>query len=122
MKTRDKSMHKSTKAIHAGSLENSIFGEVSVPIFQSSTFSFRSVEEGAARFSGEQPGYIYTRMGNPTSNALEENLATLENGFKGMVTATGMAASTTINTISRIPNFMTILSYLYHRCSRLLQQ
>lgn len=96
MKTRDKSMHKATKAIHAGSLEKSVFGEVSVPIFQSSTFSFRSVEEGAARFSGEQPGYIYTRMGNPTSNALEENLATLENGFKGMVTATGMAAISTV--------------------------
>ncbi len=96
MKANNKSLHKSTKAIHAGNLKNSVFGEVSVPIFQSSTFSFSNAEEGAARFSGEKPGYIYTRMGNPTSGALEENLAILENGFKGMVTATGMAAISTV--------------------------
>lgn len=90
------SMHKATKAIHAGSLENSVFGEVSVPIFQSSTFAFPNADEGAARFSGEQPGYIYTRMGNPTLRALEDNLAALENGYRGMVTATGMAAIATV--------------------------
>ena len=106
MGIKDKSMHKSTKAIHAGSLKNSIFGEVSVPIFQSSTFSFPSAEAGAARFSGEQTGYIYTRMGNPTLNALEENLAILENGFKGMVTATGMAAISTV--------FQTLLQQKTH--------
>lgn len=66
------SMHKSTKAIHIGELEPTVYGEVSVPIFQSSTFAFPSSEEGAARFSGEKPGYIYTRLGNPTVRALEE--------------------------------------------------
>lgn len=96
MKEKPHSMHKSTKAIHAGSLKESVFGEVSVPIFQSSTFSFPSAEEGAARFSGEKPGYIYTRMGNPTVNALEDNISALENGFGGMATATGMAAITTV--------------------------
>ncbi len=96
MKHENHPLHKSTKAIHAGGLKNSIFGEVSVPIFQSSTFSFTSAENGAARFSGESDGYIYTRMGNPTVNALEENIATLENGYAGMATATGMAAITTV--------------------------
>lgn len=90
------SLHKSTKAIHAGHLQCSEFGEVSVPIFQSSTFSFPSAEDGAARFSGAKPGYIYTRMGNPTINALEENVCSLENGFKGLATSTGMAAITTV--------------------------
>ncbi len=89
-------MKKSTKAIHAGTPHHSQYGEVSVPIFQSSTFSFPCAEDGAARFSGSQSGYIYTRMGNPTINALEENVAALENGFKGMATATGMAAITTV--------------------------
>ena len=89
-------MHKSTKAIHMGGLKKSVFGEVSVPIFQSSTFSFPSAEEGAARFSGESNGYIYTRMGNPTIQALEDNIASLENGYAGMATATGMAAITTV--------------------------
>jgi len=90
------SMHKSTKAIHIGGLERTVYGEVSVPIFQSSTFAFPSSEEGAARFSGEKPGYIYTRLGNPTVRALEENVASLENGFAGMATATGMAAIGTV--------------------------
>jgi len=89
-------MHKSTKAIHAGSLDPPVYGEVSVPIFQSATFSFPSAEEGASRFSGERSGYIYTRLNNPTNNALEENIAILEKGFAGMATATGMAAVTTV--------------------------
>lgn len=88
--------HKSTQAIHAGELKDSLFGEVSVPIFQSSTFSFPSAEDGAARFAGEKSGYIYTRIGNPTINALEESIATLENGYAGMATASGMAAITTV--------------------------
>jgi methionine-gamma-lyase len=94
MKTN--STHKSTKAIHVGGLKDSVFGEVSVPIFQSSTFSFPSAEEGAARFAGEKSGYIYTRMGNPTINALEDCIAALENGYAGMATASGMAAITTV--------------------------
>jgi methionine-gamma-lyase len=90
------SMRKSTKAIHIGGLEEPIFGEVSVPLFQSSTFSFPNVEEGAARFSGRKPGYIYTRLDNPTVKALEENVAALEGGVAGIAAASGMAAITTI--------------------------
>jgi methionine-gamma-lyase len=89
-------MHKSTKAIHGGNPYRSHFGEVSVPIFQTSTFSFPCAEEGAACFSGESSGYVYTRLGNPTVNALEENLTALESGWRGMATATGMAAVTTV--------------------------
>lgn len=89
-------MKRSTKAIHAGDAGKTVYGEVSVPIFQSSTFAFPSAEEGAARFSGDSPGYIYTRMGNPTVKALEDNIASLEGGFGGMATATGMAAITTV--------------------------
>jgi methionine-gamma-lyase len=89
-------MKKSTKAIHAGDAGKPVFGEVSVPIFQSSTFSFPSAEEGAARFTGESLGYIYTRMGNPTTKALEDNISALEGGFGGMATASGMAAITTV--------------------------
>ena len=86
---------KATKAIHKGGLGHPVFGEVSVPIFQSSTFSFSSAEDGASKFSGEKSGYIYTRMANPTIKALEDNISSLENGFAGMATATGMAAITT---------------------------
>jgi methionine-gamma-lyase len=89
-------MHKSTKAIHAGTPHSSQYGEVSVPIYQTSTFSFPNAEEGAARFAGTNGGYIYTRMGNPTTSALEENVAALECGFRGLAAATGMAAITTV--------------------------
>jgi len=83
---------RDTLAIHAGGLKNPVFGEVSPPIFQTSTFAFASAEVGAARFSGEQPGYIYTRMNNPTVNALEDAVAALENGSWAVAAATGMAA------------------------------
>jgi methionine-gamma-lyase len=91
-----KSKRKSTLAIHAGGMEKTFFGEVSVPIFQCSTFAFPSAEEGAARFSGERPGFIYTRMGNPTTKALEDNITALEGGYAGLAAATGMAAISTV--------------------------
>ncbi len=89
---------KSTKAIHGGKLTCTDFGQVSVPIFQSSTFAFPSAEDGAARFAGSQGGYIYSRLANPTVNALEQNVADLESGFKGLATGSGMAAITTVYT------------------------
>ncbi|MEM5788838.1 MAG: aminotransferase class I/II-fold pyridoxal phosphate-dependent enzyme, partial [Syntrophobacteraceae bacterium] len=67
-----------------------------VPIYQSSTFIFPSAADGAARFAGEDSGYIYTRLGNPTVHALEENIAALENGYAGIATSTGMAAISSI--------------------------
>jgi methionine-gamma-lyase len=96
MAPEDRPLHKSTRAIHVGGLEETVFGEVSVPIFQTSTFSFPTAEEGAARFSGKEPGFIYSRLNNPTVRALEENVAALEGGFSAMATASGMAAITTV--------------------------
>ncbi|HRY33492.1 MAG TPA: PLP-dependent aspartate aminotransferase family protein [Bacteroidales bacterium] len=80
-----------TKMIHAGQLEDPM-GSATVPIYQSSTFKFKSADHGAQCFSGDSDGYIYTRIGNPTIKALEDNLAALENGFGGIATASGMAA------------------------------
>ncbi|MGC8493126.1 MAG: trans-sulfuration enzyme family protein [Syntrophobacteraceae bacterium] len=88
-------LRKTTRAIHAG-LEHSIYGEVSVPIFQSSTFAFPSAEDGAARFSGKQAGYVYSRLDNPTVRALEESVASLEGGFAGVAGASGMAAVSSV--------------------------
>ncbi len=85
-----------SKVIHAGSEPDPLFGGVSVPIYQSSTFAFHSAEQGAALFAGQEKGYIYTRLGNPTVQALEECLAILENGTSALATATGMAAITTV--------------------------
>jgi methionine-gamma-lyase len=85
-----------TRAIHAGSKPDPLHGGVSVPIYQSSTFAFDSVEQGAARFSGEEAGYIYTRMGNPTVSALEEAIASMEGGCSALATSSGMAAIATV--------------------------
>jgi len=84
-----------TKLIHAGEIHDQ-FGSATVPIYQTSTFSFESAEEGAKCFSGESNGYIYTRIGNPTINALERQIAALENGFGAIAVSSGMAAATTI--------------------------
>jgi methionine-gamma-lyase len=81
--------------IHAGQHPDPLFGGVSIPIYQSSTFAFKSAEHGAALFQGTEDGYIYTRIGNPTNKALEDCVASLENGWGAMATASGMAAIST---------------------------
>ncbi|HEX9161506.1 MAG TPA: PLP-dependent aspartate aminotransferase family protein [Thermoanaerobaculia bacterium] len=85
-----------TTSIHAGFDPKDHHGAVSVPIYQTSTFAVPSVEEGAARFAGRSSGPIYTRLGNPTVQALEEAIASLENGHGAVATATGMAAMSTV--------------------------
>ncbi|CAN5923232.1 PLP-dependent aspartate aminotransferase family protein [soil metagenome] len=83
-------------AIHAGFDPMDHKGAVSVPIYQSSTFMFPSAEEGAARFDGSSKGPIYTRLCNPTTEALEVCVAALEGGCGAIGTATGMAAVATV--------------------------
>ncbi|MHB8078544.1 MAG: trans-sulfuration enzyme family protein [Candidatus Krumholzibacteriia bacterium] len=85
-----------TQIIHAGQHTDPQTGAVSTPIYQTSTFAFRDTEEGAARFSGRDPGYKYTRLGNPTIAALEEAVALLEGGCGALGAATGMAAVNTV--------------------------
>ncbi|UCG27565.1 MAG: PLP-dependent transferase [Bacteroidales bacterium] len=93
MKTKGKGFN--TKLIHAGRYED-MFGSATVPIYQSSTFAFRNAKHGADLFSGKEKGYIYTRIGNPTINALEDNIAELENGYGGIATSSGMGATNTV--------------------------
>jgi len=93
-----KSQSPFTDVIHAGPAPDPLYGGVSVPIYQSSTFAFANAEQGAARFAGEENGYIYTRLGNPTTKALEDSVAMLENGCGGLGASSGMAAVTTVYT------------------------
>ena len=95
---KHKYLSPETAVIHAGQEPDTLYGGVSVPIYQSSTFAFESAEQGAARFAGREKGFIYTRIANPTIRALEESLATLEGGFDASATATGMAAVSTVYT------------------------
>lgn len=93
MNTKDKGF--STKLIHAGAFDDK-FGSATVPIYQSSTFRFKSAQHGADCFSGASDGYIYTRIGNPTIRAFERNIAELENGYDGIATSSGMGAISSV--------------------------
>ena len=84
-------MTQETLSVHAG-LEKSQYLPVVTPIFQTSTFAFDSAEQGAELFAGRTEGYIYSRMGNPTVVALENAVAILEGGAKGLACGSGMAA------------------------------
>ena len=101
----DKKSGFTTKLIHEGSIDDQ-FGSATTPIYQTSTFSFKSADEGAKCFSGDSDGYIYTRISNPTIDALERQLAILENGFGGIAVSSGMAAVTTI--------YLALLSQMDH--------
>ena len=90
-----KKIRFATKVVHAGQERDPLTGSVSVPIYQTSTFAFENVEQGAARFAGKAEGYIYTRLGNPTVRALEKSVAELENGEDARACASGMAAIST---------------------------
>ncbi len=93
---KEKSIYKfATKAVHAGEDSDTTADSVAIPIYETSSFSFDSAEQGAARFAGKEEGYIYTRLGNPTIRALERSVAELENGEDARACASGMAAITT---------------------------
>jgi len=80
-----------TRAVRAGQHRTNE-GENSEPIFLTSSYVFKNAAEAAARFSGAEPGNIYSRFTNPTVRAFEERLATLEGGEKCVATASGMVA------------------------------
>lgn len=88
-------MNFSTRAVHAGYKPNE-YGALATPIYQTSTFIFDSAEQGGRRFALEEEGYIYTRLGNPTSSQVEEKLASLENAEAAVSMSSGMGAITSV--------------------------
>lgn len=89
MNTKNKGF--TSKLVHSGTISDDK-GSAVTPIYQTSTFSFKDADHGARCFSGEEKGYIYTRLGNPNIEELELALADLENGFGGIACSSGMAA------------------------------
>ncbi len=106
MDTKNKGFN--SKLIHAGAYEDANGSAVN-PIYQTSTFKFRNADHGARCFSGEEKGFIYTRLGNPTIEELENAVAELENGVGALAVASGMAA---VNTV-----YLTVLSQGDHMIS-----
>lgn len=82
-----------TLLVHAGERLGVPVGlPVSTPIYATATFTYESMAEVDRVFAGEQPGYVYTRYGNPTLAALEEAMRQLEGGAAACAYASGMAA------------------------------
>jgi O-succinylhomoserine sulfhydrylase len=80
-----------TRLVHGGSARSE-FGETSEALFLTSGFRYRRAEDAAQRFAGDQPGFTYSRLANPTVRMFEERLALLEGAEEAAATATGMAA------------------------------
>ena len=81
-----------TLALHAGQRPDPVTGARAVPIYQTTSYVFRDSDHAAALFNLEEPGYIYSRIANPTVAVLEERLAALEGGVGAICTASGQAA------------------------------
>jgi len=86
------SKHVETQVIHSGRINDEQFGSLATPLYQTSTFIFNDAKQGANRFAGEEEGFIYTRLGNPTTRQLEMRLAAMEGTENAAATSTGMGA------------------------------
>ncbi len=87
------SKHPETLALHAGWRRDSATNAVAVPIYQTTSYQFDSSEHAANLFGLKELGNIYTRIMNPTNDALEQRLAALEGGVAALGLASGQAAS-----------------------------
>ena len=104
----------STNQIHAARPEPDGVAPLATPIYQTSTYIFESTQQGAARFAGEEGGYIYTRLHNPNADEAAARIACLEGGEAGMLTASGMGAITaTLWTILKSGDHIVSDSTLY---------
>lgn len=88
----DSKTNFSTLAIHSGYEPQDQAGSLNVPIYLTSTFAFDSAEQGERRFSGEEDGFLYSRLANPTVKVVEEKIAALEEGERGLAFGSGMGA------------------------------
>jgi methionine-gamma-lyase len=97
----------SSLAVHGGHTKDPMYAH-QVPVYASSTYVYDSAEQGMRRFSGEEPGFIYSRWGNPTLNEAEEKISALETfglgiETRGILHASGMAAITTLMLSNLVP-------------------
>ncbi|MDP6542646.1 MAG: O-acetylhomoserine aminocarboxypropyltransferase/cysteine synthase [Phycisphaerae bacterium] len=91
-------MKPETLAVHGGFAGDPVSGATAVPICQSVSYAYRTAQGLADVFAGRAPGYIYTRIANPTTTALEGRLTCLEDGVGAIATSSGMAAIASVVT------------------------
>ena len=103
-----------TLQVHAGQEPDPTTGSRAVPIYQTTSFNFKSTEHAANLFGLKEFGNIYTRIMNPTTDVLEKRIAALEGGVAGLATSAGMSAQflALTNILEAGENFVTT-SFLY---------
>ena len=103
-----------TQAIHAGFNDDPATNAVAVPIYQTTSFSFRDTQHGADLFNLAEPGNIYSRIMNPTCDVLEQHIAAAEGGAAALCVSSGMAAITaSVFTLCRAGDNLVSVSQLY---------
>ena len=103
-----------TQAIHAGFNDDPATNAVAVPIYQTTSFSFRDTQHGADLFNLAEPGNIYSRIMNPTCDVLEQRIAAAEGGAAALCVSSGMAAITaSVFTLCRAGDNLVSVSQLY---------
>lgn len=103
-----------TKALHAGHDYAANGGTRAVPIYQSTAYVFKDADHAANLFNLSEPGFIYTRLNNPTNDILEKRLAEIEGGLAAVVTASGTAAiNTTLLTLLKQGDHIVASNSLY---------
>jgi O-acetylhomoserine (thiol)-lyase len=107
-------MKHETLAIHAGFKDDPTTNAVAVPIYQTTSYSFRDTQHGADLFNLVEPGNIYTRIMNPTNDVVEQRVTQLEGGVGALALASGMAAITAaVQTLAKAGDNIVSVSQLY---------
>ena len=112
----------STNALHAGHDVTKNAGTRAIPIYQTSSYVFNNSDHAANLFGLAEPGFIYTRLNNPTNDILEQRLAKLEGGIGAVVTSSGTAAiATTFLTLLKAGDHIVASNSLYGGTYNLLK-
>src|SRR5271157_5223465 len=90
--TEQKTFHLGTTALHAGQVPDPTTGSRTVPLYQTSSYVFKSAEHAANLFGLRELGNIYTRLMNPTTDVFERRIAAIEGGSAALALASGQAA------------------------------
>ena len=113
-KVTDRRFGFTTRQLHSGYSPETTTGSIAVPIYQTTAYDLESTERAARLFALEEPGNIYTRIGNPTSNAFEQRMADLEGGVGALEVSSGHAAqATAIFTICEAGDHIVSAAQLY---------
>lgn len=107
-------LKKASLALHAGHNPSQTSGTRAVPIYQTTSYVFNDANHAANLFNLSEPGYIYTRLNNPTNDILEQRLAAIEGGIGAVVTSSGTAAiATALLTLLRSGDHIVASQSLY---------